>query len=851
MLNCILDRDSFDEFQADFAQEMIVGHARICGISVGIIANNRGLLPPASPGKPPRFGGIIYTESAEKTAYFIETCNRHGTPLVFIQDVSGFMVGVEAEQSGIIRAGAKLITMLSFRLSSGTSSNPEVAAWEAQAAKVTITRDDWGIAHVHGADDGAAVFGMIYAQAEDDFPRIEANYLTALGRLAEAEGEPALWSDLRARLWNDPDELQALWHQLPRWLGGLTEAWAEGLNAYLLDHPEVHPRVLTRFEPWMALAFTEGSIGGDVERADLTALAAFYGDPARAGAPRQAAAAPPRVDPRWAPPFDPLAEPTGSNGFAIAPARTAGGHPLLLINPHTSFYFRAELGVSSDAGLDAYGAVTWGQFFVYQGFNSRVGWMHTSTGADAVDEYAETIVGRGEGLAYRYAGDTRPLITRRVELAYRTPTGLAHRAFTTYHTHHGPIVRSADDRWIALRLMHRPIEALSQSYLRTKAHDLASFRAALALAANSSNNTIYADADGHIAYFHPQFIPRRDDRFDWSQPVDGSDPATEWAGVHGVDDSPHVVDPPTGWVMNTNDWPYAAAGPDSPRADQFPRYMDRAGENPRGVHAARVLADAHALTLRGLRDAAYDPYLPAFATLVPQLLAAYDALPAGAPARAALAAPIASLRAWDLRWAADSIATTVAVRWGMALATAVADDVRRARVPAYAYLPTRTTPAQQLAALTAAIGQLTADFGRWQVAWGEVNRFQRVSPALAPTFSDAAPSLPVPFTSGEWGSLASFGARTYPGTRRLYGSSGNSFVAVVELAEPVRALAITAGGASGDPASPHFADQAARYAAGDLREVYVTPAQLAARPLDDRRRRLELLAGRHQGGAVA
>jgi 3-methylcrotonyl-CoA carboxylase beta subunit len=108
LLDCLLDGGHLDEFQADYAKEMITGHARIRGIQVGVIANNRGMIRPPG-GGPPRFGGIIYTESAEKVAYFIETCNRHQTPLVFIQDVSGFMIGSEAEHSGIIRAGARFV----------------------------------------------------------------------------------------------------------------------------------------------------------------------------------------------------------------------------------------------------------------------------------------------------------------------------------------------------------------------------------------------------------------------------------------------------------------------------------------------------------------------------------------------------------------------------------------------------------------------------------------------------------------------------------------------------------------------------------------------------------------------
>jgi len=703
--------------------------------------------------------------------------------------------------------------------------------WERQAKRVTIVRDDWGIAHVRGHSDGDAVFGMIYAQAEDDFGRIETNYLNAMGRLAEAEGEAAIWQDLRMKLFIAPETLQAQYAASPPWLRALMDAWADGLNYYLATHRDVSPRVITRFEPWMALAFSEGSIGGDIERVDLGELAAFYGDASTAGAcprrsaPQKRGAAraprPPAAEVGGAP-----EEPSGSNGIAIAPSKTLAHHALLLINPHTSFYFRSELQMSSDEGLDAYGAVTWGQFFVYQGFNERVGWMHTSTGADAVDEYAEVVVKQGAALSYVHGTGRRALQTSQIAVPYRTASGMATKTFTVYRTHHGPIVRSTNGLWIAIRLMQKPIEALSQSYLRTKARDLPAFRATMELHADSSNNTVYADADGHIAYFHPQFVPRRDDRFDWTQPVDGTDPATEWQGVHGVEDSPHVVDPPTGWVMNTNNWPYSAAGPDSPKREGFPRYMDGAGENARGLHATRLLTGRADFSVAALRDAAFDSYLTGFAILLPPLLAAYDELAAGVR-KTKLAEPIAALRGWDLRWAAGSVPTALAVYWGQALWQPAVAEARRAGLPVFDYIATRTTPAQRVAALEAAVDRLAADFGTWRTPWGEINRFQRLSGDVAPRFDDAAPSLPVPFTSAVWGSLASFGARTYPGTKRMYGASGNSFVAIVELGPRVRAVAITAGGESGHPASPHFADEAARYASGDLREVYFYPAQLA------------------------
>jgi len=712
-----------------------------------------------------------------------------------------------------------LLLLLAAHPSADTAGHPaadDLARWRREARDVTITRDDWGIAHVHGKTDADAVFGMIYAQAEDDFNRVETNYLNAMGRLAEAEGESAVYQDLRMKLFIDPDSLRAQYAASPTWLKALMDSWADGLNYYLQTHPQVKPRVIRRFEPWMALSFTEGSIGGDIERVSLAQLEAFYGK--RAPDPVALAAENP----------DRFREPAGSNGFAIAPSNTANHHALLLINPHTSFFFRSELQATSDQGLNAYGAATWGQFFIYQGFNDRAGWMHTSSGVDVVDEFLETIVRRDGRLYYRYGDEERTVGVDTIAVPYRTAGGaMATRTFTVYKTHHGPVVREADGKWVSIALMRRPVEALSQSFLRTKARDYASFyRVADEMRANSSNNTIFADADGEIAYMHPHFIPRRDDRFDYTRPVDGSDPATDWKGLHELNEAPHLLNPANGWIANTNNWPYSAAGPFSPKRESYPRYMDVAGENPRGIHAQLVLRNKKDFTLPSLIAAAYDPYLTAFAQLVPTLLDAYDRTPASDPLKARLAGQAALLRGWDYRWAASSAPTSLAVFWGEALWAEAAAPAREAGMTVYDYMAARTTPQQKLRALAAASDRLEQDFGSWRTPWGEINRFQRLTGDIVQPFTDAGPSIPVPFTSAQWGSLASFGARRYPGTRRYYGTSGNSFVAVVEFGDSVRARAVTAGGESGDPRSRHFDDQAQRYAGGNLRTVYFYPSQL-------------------------
>ena len=687
-------------------------------------------------------------------------------------------------------------------------TNIEVVAWEAQAQNVTIIRDDWGIPHIYGETDADAVFGMIYAQAEDDFNRIEVNFLNSQGRLAEAEGEDEIWRDLRMKLFIDPADMQTQYEASPQWLKDLMDAWASGLNYYLYTHPEVEPRVLTRFEPWMALTFSEGSIGGDIERVNLGRLEAFYGQPnnARAALDREPSSTTLAMVPSGLSEPDMNEEPTGSNGIAIAPTNTSAGNALLLINPHTSFFFREELHMVSEQGLDAYGAVTWGQFFVYQGFNENAGWMHTSSGVDNIDEFVETVIERDGTLYYRYGDEERPVTVRQVTVPYKTDTGMAEREFTVYRTHHGPIVREVDGAWVSVALMEEPMNALIQSYMRTKAQNYDEYIEVMRTHTNSSNNTVFADSEGNIAYLHSNFIPVRDTRFNYLQPVDGSDPATDWQGVHTIEETPNSVNPSVGWLQNTNNWPFSAAGPDSPRREEFPVYVQRSGENARGLHAMRVLEGKTDFTLQSLIDAAFDSYLTGFEELIPALVRAYDQTDASNPLKVELTDQVNILRDWDLRWSVESIATSLAIFFG--------EETRRLDATE------RELPQQQLQALSVASARLEADFGSWRTPWGDINRFQRLTGDIVQPFDDAGPSTPVGFPSGRWGSLASFGARAYPQTKKWYGTSGNSFVAVVEFGDQVRARAVTAGGLDSDPSSPHFNDQAELYATGDLREVY-------------------------------
>ena len=699
-----------------------------------------------------------------------------------------------------------LIVILFFVSCKSADTPTELALWETYAENTTIIRDDFGVPHVYGKTDADAVFGLLYAQCEDDFNRVEQNYIWATGRLAEVEGEEAIYSDLRAHLFMTKEEAIANYEKSPEWLRKLCDAFAAGINYYLYTHPEVTPRLLTKFEPWMPMYFSEGSIGGDIERISTQKIQAMYEKGIEF--PKTAEAEFEKKEAEL--------EPQGSNGIAISGKLTQSGNAMLLINPHTSFYFRGEVHAVSEEGLNAYGAVTWGQFFIYQGFNEKTGWMHTSTYTDVMDEFVETVVELDGDLFYQYGEELRPVKTSEITLKYKDGEELKEKTFPAYRTHHGPITHMEGEQVVASAMMWEPVKALEQSYIRTKQQGYNGFREMMDIRTNSSNNTVYADAEGNIAYFHGNFIPVRDTVFDYSQPVEGKDPNTDWKGLHAVDENILVLNPENGWIQNCNSTPFTSALEFSPKRENYPGYMSIDRENFRGVHAIELLKNRSGYTLDSLIQLAYDPYLPAFSTLIPGLVEAYDRF---VPKDSKMAKSIELLRIWDNKTSKESIGMSLAHFYGTNYGREGARPYAMSDMEAMAYFGSGSPDEERIAIFDMTLKQLENDFGTWEIPWGEVNRYQRINGDIRQAFDDTKPSIPIGFASGRWGALAAYGARYTNNTKKIYGTRGNSFVAVVEFGEKVKAKSILAGGQSGDPASPHFNDQAQRYADIQFKEV--------------------------------
>lgn len=677
---------------------------------------------------------------------------------------------------------------------------PSGGAWRSPpddlAARVTIYRDTYGIPHVFGETDASTMYGFAYAQAEDNFWRLEDNYIRALGRRAEAEGERGLGSDKRNRSLEIPRLARAEYARLPRKMRALVDAFAAGLNAYLADHPDVRPRLLTRFEPWYPLAFIRYNYyqsgfwwGAGLRPGDLeTGLTPYPPLPSGEGG---------RGD-----------EDLGSNGWVIGPSKSATGHAMLFINPHLPFFGYGQVYEghvnSRESGWNFTGYTRFGFPFPYVGHNESLGWVSTDNSADQADLYIETFDDPARPLAYRYGTGYRLATAWTDTIPVKTDSGIERRVVTFRKTHHGPIVGMRDGKPLALRMAKLDADGwLAEWYAMTRARNVLQLKAAMRPLNMLFGNVMAADAGGNTWYLYNGAVPVRDPRFDWSGPVDGSDPATEWRGYHPLDDLPQLTNPPTGWMQNCNTTPFLLTSTGNPDSSTFPPYMVTEGDNWRGLVSRRILAGTPRFSWDEWVRAAFDTYVISADSLLPGLLRDFAA-DSGPAAR--LAPAIDTLARWNRRSDTASVAMTLFDRW---------QDALRAGGP-------------RLAALDSALARLEREWGTWRVPWGEINRLQRIEEPAEQQFADERPSIPVVGVGGQHGAVFTYAARPVPGQKRRYGVAGGSYVSVVEFGPTVRRLAVHTLGASGDPQSPHYFDQAPLYARGEFRPAWFTLEEIRA-----------------------
>jgi len=654
------------------------------------------------------------------------------------------------------------------------------------ARTVTIYRDIYGVPHVFGRTDESTVFGFAYAQAEDNFWRVEENFILALGRASELYGEKSLDEDRLNHALEIPRLAREEYARLDKRMRSLCDAFAAGFNYYLERHPEVRPRLLTTIEPWYTLAFIRYNY--------------YQNGFARDRSLR-------RIGLQTAAIENDLKEHTGSNGWVVGPSRSASGNAMLFINPHLPFFGPGQVyegHVHSDEGWNFTGYTRFGFPLPYVGHNENGGWVSTDNAADLTDVYLETFDDPARPLAYKYGKEYRLATEHVEEIRVKTATGIETRKFTMRKTHHGPIVAERDGKLLALCMAKFESDGwLREWYDMTRATSLAALKRAMTPLNMLFGNVMYADRQGNTWYLYNGAVPKRDPRFDWSMPVDGSDPATEWQGYHTIDELPQLTNPKTGWMQNCNTTPFLLTSEGNPDPKQFPKYMVQEGDNPRGAISREILASKPTFTFDEWRRLAFDTRVMNADKRLPGLIAAlkqredpqsrevYD-----------------ELARWNHRSANDSIAMTLFSLWH--------DRV------------SRDEKEDQLAALNEVIKELQRDFGRWKVAWGEISRLQRIDESKDEDFQDSRPSLAVSGVNGNDGAVFTVYAAPERGQKRRYGVAGGTYISVVEFGPKVRALSIHTFGASGNPRSPHFMDQSVLYTRGEFKPAWLTLDEVRA-----------------------
>src|SRR5512133_600833 len=436
---------------------------------------------------------------------------------------------------------------------------PLCAASDAQqlARSVTIYRDSYGVPHIWAKADAGAVFGLMYAQAEDNFGQLETDLIRTVGRMAEIEGAAGVTNDILVHAWETEKRAKESYARATPQIRSLCEAFAAGLNYYLEKHPETKPRLITKFEPWFILAEEHRGPAGT----GITAAERRRAFPAITGGVEPAA---PGAD-------------EGSNMWAVGPSRSATGRAMLLINPHVGFFGggqRYEAHLHSGEGLDVSGFAILGTPYIRSGHNRFLGWSHTNNYAQTADVYLESFDVINDPLSYRYGREHRKATEWTETIRVKTDGGVEERAVVFRKTHHGPILGMRDGQAMAVRALSAAGGVFAQRWAMAQARNLREFQAALAKVALTGSNTIYADVAGNIYYVHGNAIPRRSTRYDWSKPVDGSDPETEWAGLHRLDELPQVLNPRSGYVQNCNSTVFLTTdGADNPERGRYPAYM--------------------------------------------------------------------------------------------------------------------------------------------------------------------------------------------------------------------------------------------------------------------------------------
>ena len=672
----------------------------------------------------------------------------------------------------------------------------------ALADQVTIYRDTWGIPHVKGETDAAAAFGLAYAYAEDYFPRIEENTILTLGRQCEVYGDQdstMVFNDLKYHAFEVESRAKWQYEKLDPSYKAILDAVAEGLNYYLKMHPEEDVKLIRKFEPWYLLA---SHIREEQDRWMDAASGIAEPDPEAAilGARR------------------PL---RGSNAWAIAPSKTASVNSLHLINPHDDnlkpYY---ECHIISEEGLNFYGAIGyWGLADLPQiGFSESLGYTHTINHKDVQDAYKITFDHPDDPLKYKFDGGYYTAEELSFNIKVKKGDSIYELPYAIKKTIHGPVFIDENGQSIAYKLAENDsVTLLEQRIAMMKAKDYTNWKEAVKLNAKIQHNITYADREGNIYSLFNGRIPRRDPSFDWSSPVDGSDPNTLWQGYHDIEELPQLLNPSGGYVQNCNQSPFLTTHDENPSREDYPEYMWKLNDynEARAERSMELLSNGSELTLDSIHTLNYDTSIPVARRWIETLETRWLTMMETDPIRyKKLEEAVRLMTDWDLKSHAESIPS------GLLVAMYDAGTIHWQEF-------SEQLPIED--AFEKGIALLNDQFGTWKVPYGELVRVQRPSEEGI-LIDPERPSYPTNGNIPMGGTMFCLWWGLSDGkemVRRVVG--GNSFVAHVEFTPegPVANSNLSFGN-SGRPDSPHYNDQTEMYANGEMKKVNFTMEDIMA-----------------------
>jgi penicillin amidase len=686
-----------------------------------------------------------------------------------------------------------LIVLLLLPVQSGAADLVMPSADEL-ATRVTIYRDSFGVPHIDADDSVAAAFGLAYAQCEDYFWQVEESLVWGAGRSAELYGKGKLEDDLITHAFEIPSRSQKEFSGQPEVNRRIAEAFAAGINYYLAHHPEVTPRLLTKVEPWHVLAF------GRRTYLEICFMGAH-------------------VNGRYRPERHGEAyEQIGSNAWAVGPSKTKNGSTMLFINPHQPYYGFGqwyEAHIRTRDGIDFYGATFYCIPTLTIGHNRHCGWSFTFNEPDCADIWHVKFDNADNPDAYRY-GDK--VLTAAKWTADIKIKGAPARRYTFRKTHQGPVLRMAGPDGNTGEVVQvaklYDNDFLGQVLEMQRAENVHDIRQSMTRLGIPVFNCVSADDSGNIFYAYNGIIPRRNPDFNWQQPVDGNDPATEWHGFHEFCELPAVLNPPSDYVQSCNSSPFTTTDDGNPSKDDFLPYMvmDQDVDKRRSKMSRKLLREADDLTLSEFEKLGFDTTLYWAMNELPRLREEFDRLKETNPELVVQAQPyIEHFDGWDCTVAPNCTRSPLCVAWYEELyglgypAETLKDEFKE-------------HPEKKFEALITAADKVALHHATWKPKWSDVYRMQRhhdVADLMKLPLSDRKPSIPCIGAPGPLGTI--FTVYYSPSiyipfvreTRKRYAVVGSSYMGVVEFhPEHFASRSLIQFGSSSDPDSPHYFDQA-------------------------------------------